>query len=89
MAGRMNMDKKFRKNPQRESPAPKGLKARNVIAQGRASLRATPWVSTRIIQALKGRNKMLAQASFPLFPSVEFVFIRVHQCSSVVKSSPE
>ena len=36
----------------------KGLKARKKIAQGKASLRATPWVDhPQNFQALKGRKK--------------------------------
>ena len=38
--------------------APEGLKARQMIAQGKASLRATPWVNRpQNLQALKGRQK--------------------------------
>ena len=36
----------------------KGWKARKMIAQGEASLRATPWVNRpQNLQALKGRKK--------------------------------
>ena len=39
-----------------------GLKARKIIAQGKASLRATPWVNRpQNFQALKGRQNFLTQ----------------------------
>ena len=46
-----------------------GLKTRKKIAQGKASLRATPWVnSPQNFQALKGRQKIPVLATAVSFP---------------------
>src|SRR5436309_11728121 len=47
---------------------PQGLKARKIIAQGKASPRATPWVNRRKdFQALKGRKKADSASAIRFF----------------------
>ena len=51
-----------RKRPPPTAPqltGSEGLKARKMIAQGKANLRATPWVNRpQNLQALKGRRRL-------------------------------